>query len=88
MLKSSAQQTPDVKNLFQGVLIYPRYLVNLTFSGLEIVDKHFNIEDIVFTISTYNPQFTHMEVTQASKVIYNTEQGNLIPFSKSRRDDN
>ncbi len=47
---------------FQGVLTYPRYLVNLTFSGLEIVDKHFNIEDIVFTISTYNPQFTHVEI--------------------------
>ena len=36
-----------------GVLEYPRYLVNLTFSGLELVDKHFKIEDIVFTISTY-----------------------------------
>jgi hypothetical protein len=45
------------------VLTFPRYLINLTFTGLEIVDKHFNIEDIVFTVSTYNPQFTHMEVS-------------------------
>ena len=44
------------------MLVYPRYLVNISFSGLEIVDKHFNIEDIIFTVSTYNPQFTHMEV--------------------------
>ena len=60
---------PNIKNLiiFQGVLMYPRYLVNLTFSGLEIVDKHFNIEDIIFTISTYNPQFTHMEVSLTLK---------------------
>lgn len=36
-----------------GVLEYPRYLVNLTFTGLELVDKHFKIEDIIFTISTY-----------------------------------
>ena len=34
----------------------------MSFSGLESVDKHFNIEDIVFTFSTYNPQFTKVEI--------------------------
>ena len=45
-----------------GVLEFAHYLVNVSFSGLEIVDRHFNIEDIVFTISTYNPSFTKMEI--------------------------
>lgn len=45
-----------------GVLNYPRYLVNVTIYGLEAVDKHFNIEDILFIFETYNPQFTRMEL--------------------------
>ncbi len=45
-----------------GVLDYPRYLINVSFYGLESVDKHFNIEDIMFTFTTYNPQFTKMEL--------------------------
>ena len=45
-----------------GVLEYSRYLVNVSFGGLESVDKHFNIVDIVFTVITYNPEFTRMEV--------------------------
>lgn len=45
-----------------GVLEYSHYMVNVTFGGLETVDKHFNIQDIVFTVTTYNPEFTRMEV--------------------------
>lgn len=45
-----------------GVLEYPRYLINISFTGLEIVDRHFDIEDVVFTSSTYNPSFTEEEV--------------------------
>jgi hypothetical protein len=45
-----------------GVLAYSRYIVNISFAGLESVDKHFNIADIVFTVITYNPEFTRMEV--------------------------
>ena len=45
-----------------GVLEYPRYLINISFDGLESVDRHFNIVDIVFTVITYNPDFTRMEL--------------------------
>ena len=45
-----------------GVLNHPRYLVNVSMYGLEAVDKHFNIEDIIFMFETYNPQFTRMEL--------------------------
>ena len=45
-----------------GVLEYPRYLINISFAGLESVDRHFNIVDIVFTVITYNPDFTRMEL--------------------------
>merc|ERR1712038_643458 len=45
-----------------GVLEYPRYLVNISFAGLEIVHNHYKIEDFVFTISTYNPNFTRVEI--------------------------
>ncbi len=31
-------------------------------AGLESLDKHFKISDIVFTMTTYNPEFTRMEV--------------------------
>ncbi len=31
-------------------------------SGLESLDKHFKIVDVVFTITTYNPEFTRMEI--------------------------
>ena len=39
-----------------------RYIVNVSIYGLEVVDKHFNIEDIMFIFETYNPQFTRMEL--------------------------
>ena len=45
-----------------GVLEYPRYLINISFAGLESVDRHFNIVDIIFTVITYNPDFTRMEL--------------------------
>ena len=45
-----------------GVLEYPRYLINISFAGLESVDRHFNIVDIIFTVITYNPEFTKMEL--------------------------
>ena len=45
-----------------GVLEYPRYLINISFAGLESVDRHFNIVDIIFTVITYNPDFTKMEL--------------------------
>lgn len=45
-----------------GVLEYSHYLVNITFNGLESIDRHFTIEDITFTMITYNPEFTEMEV--------------------------
>ena len=45
-----------------GVLEYPRYLINVSFAGLESVDRHFNIVDILFTVITYNPDFTRMEL--------------------------
>ena len=44
------------------LLDHCRYLVNLSFYGLDAVDKHFNIEDINFVFETFNPQFTRMEL--------------------------
>ena len=45
-----------------GVLEFPRYVVNITLFDLESIDKKFNIADIVFTVVTYNPDFTRMEI--------------------------
>lgn len=48
--------------LHLGALEYTHYLVNVSFDGLASVDKYFTIEDIFFRITTYNPDFTQMEV--------------------------
>ena len=45
-----------------GVLEYSHYLVNISFTGLDSVDKHFHIKDIIFNTITYNPEFTRMEI--------------------------
>ena len=48
--------------LHLGALEYCHYLVNVTFDGLKSVDKHLTISDIFFNITTYNPEFTEMEI--------------------------
>ena len=60
LLQCSEKRCDSFIAMHLGVLEHPRYLVNMTFTGLEIVDKHFNIENIIFTISTYRFIFLFM----------------------------
>ena len=43
LLQCSEKRCDSFIAMHLGVLEHPRYLVNMTFTGLEIVDKHFNI---------------------------------------------
>ena len=43
-------------------LDYSRYILNATFQGLDSLDKHYKINDIAFQLTTYNPDFTQMEL--------------------------
>ena len=67
LLQCSEKRCDSFIAMHLGVLEHPRYLVNMTFTGLEIVDKHFNIENIIFTISTY--RFIFLFIDKNSSII-------------------
>jgi len=48
--------------LHLGSLAFDRYQFIVRFQGLENVEKHFGMDDVLFTMTTYNPEFTSMEL--------------------------
>ena len=62
MVRCSSSTCSPLILLHLGSLHYPRYAFRLSFSGLESLDKHFGVKDVVFTMTTYNPEFTRMEI--------------------------
>ena len=69
LLQCSEKRCDSFIAMHLGVLEHPRYLVNMTFTGLEIVDKHFNIENIIFTISTYRFTFLFIKRFRSMKLV-------------------
>ncbi|XP_064473067.1 transmembrane protein 181-like [Ornithodoros turicata] len=48
--------------LHLGFLDYTRYLVTVTFYGLENIDEKYHIQDVTFFYKSYNPSFTQLEI--------------------------
>uniref|UniRef100_A0A6M2CPK5 Putative transmembrane protein n=1 Tax=Rhipicephalus microplus TaxID=6941 RepID=A0A6M2CPK5_RHIMP len=48
--------------LHLGFLDYSRYLLTVTFYGLETIDEKYHIDDVTFHYKSYNASFTQLEI--------------------------
>eukprot|EP00095_Tigriopus_kingsejongensis_P007871 snap_masked-scaffold127_size327531-processed-gene-1.2 protein:Tk07871 transcript:snap_masked-scaffold127_size327531-processed-gene-1.2-mRNA-1 annotation:"hypothetical protein DAPPUDRAFT_312162" len=61
-IKCDDKQCESFIVMHLGVLEFSHYLVNISLTGLESIHRHFSIQDILFTIVTFNPEFTELEI--------------------------
>ena len=48
--------------LHLGTINYQRYIFDIKLIGLEDLNRHYRIKNLFFHITTYNPEFTKMEI--------------------------